>query len=224
MKKLLNWLLDLLYPPKCIICRKLLDDSGSAVCLHCLNTLPDYDGADPRVKFADRCAVTFFYEEPLRASILRFKFGGMRQYAVQYGRWMAHTVRDKLEGSYDLLSWAPVSDQRRRERGFDQAELLCREAGRVLEAPVLRTLTKRVHTPAQSGLNDAAMRAANVRGAYVPFEPDAFRGKRILLIDDIVTTGSTLSECCRVLLTAGAERVVCAALAAPRKEQKGETL
>ena len=87
-----------------------------------------------------------------------------------------------------------------------------------------RTLTKGTDNPAQSTLTDAAMRAANVRGVYQPYDPEGFQGKRLLLIDDIVTTGSTLSECCRVLLTAGAQSVVCAVLATPRKnpEQKGE--
>ena len=137
---------------------------------------------------------------------------------------MAVTIGDKLAGKFDLITWAPVSRERRKKRGYDQAELLCKAVSRALDVPMARTLTKGTDNPAQSTLTDAAMRAANVRGVYQPYGPETFQGKRLLLIDDIVTTGSTLSECCRVLLTAGAQSVVCAALATPRKnpEQKGE--
>ena len=220
----LTWLLDLIYPPKCVVCHTLLESSRAPVCPHCMDNLPEHDGADPHVRFADRCVATCFYEEPLRTSIHRFKFGGCRQYAAVYGKWMAVTIGDKLAGKFDLITWAPVSRERRKKRGYDQAELLCKAVSRALDVPMARTLTKGTDNPAQSTLTDAAMRAANVRGVYQPYGPETFQGKRLLLIDDIVTTGSTLSECCRVLLTAGAQSVVCAALATPRKnpEQKGE--
>ena len=222
--RLLTWLLDLIYPPRCVVCHRLLESSREPVCPHCMDNLPEHDGADPRVRFAERCVATCFYEEPLRGSIHRFKFGGCRQYAEVYGKWMAVTIGDKLGGKFELVTWTPVSRARRRTRGYDQAELLARAVSRELGVPLARTLTKGLDNPAQSTLADAAMRAANVRGVYQPYAAEGFQGKRLLLIDDIVTTGSTLSECCRVLLTAGAQSVVCAALATPRNgpEQKGE--
>ena len=109
----LTWLLDLIYPPKCVVCHKLLESSRAPVCSHCMDNLPEHDGADPHVRFADRCVATCFYEEPLRTSIHRFKFGGCRQYAAVYGKWMAVTIGDTLAGKFDLITWAPVSRERR---------------------------------------------------------------------------------------------------------------
>lgn len=212
---LASWLLDLLYPPKCVLCGKLLTGKG-AVCPACMETLPEYDGAAPSVRFTTAGAVSFFYEAALRDSFLRFKFGGSSFYAQTYGLWMAHTIRDRLDGRYDLLTWVPVSRARKRARGYDQAELLCRRIGKALGMEPLRTLQKVRHSPAQSTLTDAAQRRANVSGAYRAYRPERFSGKRILLIDDIVTTGATLCECSRVLLEAGAADIVYAAFAAPR--------
>ena len=209
----LEWLLDLLYPPRCMICHRLLEPGKNEICAACDDTLPEYDGADPKVRFCERCVVTFYYEGTFRASFLRYKFSGLRQYAGRYGKWMAVTIRDKLAGQYDLITYAPVSRKRRKERGYDQSELLCRAIAQELGMAPVRTLEKQTDIPAQSTLHEYASRVANVSGVYAPVEPEQFMGKRVLLIDDIVTTGATLSECCRVLLTAGAKSVVCAALA-----------
>ena len=215
--RLLRWLLDLLYPPKCVVCGKLLDEPGP-VCRRCLDTLPEYDGAAPGVRFTSGGAVSFYYEGALRESFLRFKFGGLQHYGAVYAAWMAHTIADKLAGRYELVTWAPVSRARRRTRGYDQAELLCRAIARQLGCEAVRTLEKWKDPAAQSSMDGAAARRANVSGAYRPYRPEAFAGKRLLLIDDIVTTGATLAECSRVLLTAGAADVCYAALAAPRKQ------
>lgn len=209
----LEWLLDLLYPPRCMICHRLLEPGKKEICAACDDTLPEYDGADPKVRFCERCVVTFYYEGTFRASFLRYKFSGLRQYAGRYGKWMAVTIRDKLAGQYDLITYAPVSRKRRKERGYDQSELLCRAIAQELGMAPVRTLEKQTDIPAQSTLHEYASRVANVSGVYAPVEPEQFMGKRVLLIDDIVTTGATLSECCRVLLSAGAKSVVCAALA-----------
>ena len=217
-RKLIDRVLDLLYPPKCMICNHFVEPGTGPVCTGCLQMLPEHDGADPAVADAAQCVATFFYEGAMRESILRYKFENRPWYAGQYGAWMAATVRDKLSGKFDLISWVPVSRARKRRRGYDQAELLARALAKALNAePPLRTLEKHTDNPAQSGLADASQRFANVSGVYRAAEPEHFAGKRILLIDDIVTTGATLSECARVLKAAGAAEVVCAALATPRE-------
>ena len=116
-----------------------------------------------------------------------------------------------------MVTWVPVSRHRLRKRGYDQAELLARAACRVWSVKPERLLRKVQDNPAQSGLTEAAARRANVLGVYRA--PDAAAGLRVLLADDVVTTGSTLSECARTLLTAGAAEVVCVTLAQARKDR-----
>ena len=217
MNDAVRWFLDLVYPPRCMICHRILPSSRTDVCSACLDSLPEYDGADPKVRFAQKCAATFFYRGDLKESFHRFKFRGRKQYAVRFGAWMAGTVRDKLSGQFDLITWVPVSRKRRKSRGYDQAELLARQVSAVLDMEVRCCLEKHTDTRPNSSLKDASARSANVSGVYAPAGAADFAGKRVLLIDDIVTTGATLSECSRVLLTAGAKSVVCAALAAAAK-------
>ena len=197
----LSWLLDLLYPPKCVLCRKLLTGKGP-VCPHCMDKLPEFDGAAPSVRFTSGGVVSFFYEGQLRESFLRFKFGGCAFYAQTYGAWMAHTIRDKLAGKFDVLTWAPVSRARKRKRGYDQSALLCREIGTQLRLEPIQTLRKIKDPPAQSTLAYAAQRRANVSGAYQAEQPERFAGTRVLNIDDTVTTGILLpsNPCCGKVL------------------------
>ena len=103
--------------------------------------------------------------------------------------------------------------RRLRQRGYDQARLLAESACRLWETKPLPLLRKTVHNPAQSGLKEAAARRANVLGVYEAVDPERISGHRILLVDDICTTGATLAECARVLREAGAADVVCAAAA-----------
>ncbi len=220
LKRLLTVLLDLLFPPRCMICRRLIEPKEKPVCRACMLKLPEYDGADPQVKYAQKCVATFFYENDLREAFLRFKFQYHDHYADQFGKWMCVTIHDKLHGLYDCITWAPVSRKRLRERGFDQSERLCMVIAAELGLPVERVLEKTRHTQRQSELKDASMRAANASGAYRVTDPAKVAGRRFLLIDDIVTTGSTLAECSRVLRTAGAESVVCAVLAAARSDKE----
>lgn len=220
MNKALDFVLDLLYPPHCLICNKLIERSEKPVCRACLDALPEHDGAEVQVAGASRCAVTFFYTGALRESFHRYKFGGREWYAETYGKWMAVTVRDKLMGKFDLVSWVPVSKKRLKSRGYDQALRLAQSLGRELGFSPVRTLEKHTDNAAQSGLNSAAQRHENTRGVYRAVNAAEFRGKRILLIDDIVTTGATLAEACKTLRAAGAAEVLCAALATPKLQDK----
>ena len=213
-------LLDLLFPPKCVFCQRLLAENETELCTRCRRELPETQKEIKRGEFFSSCICVYDYEGLVRESVLRFKFGGMRQYAGAYGRLLAMRLLRQKE-QYDLVSWVPVSAKRRRSRGYDQTELLAHAVAKELELPCTQTLQKIRHNPAQSSQRDAAARRANVLGAYRAVSPERFAGRSVLLIDDILTTGATLSECSRVLLTAGASSVVCAALAAtPEPGQK----
>jgi ComF family protein len=120
-------------------------------------------------------------------------------------------TEDRLD--FDLLTWIPISAQRLRKRGYDQVELLAQKVARELNRPLVPTLKKIRHNQPQSGIVGAAERRANVLGAYSILDGADVAGKRILLLDDILTTGATASECSRVLLTAGAAEVQFAAVA-----------
>ena len=119
--------------------------------------------------------------------------------------------------SFDVLTWVPVSRLRKFCRGYDQVELLAQTVGWELGLKPVPVLQKLRNNRQQSKIRDAAVRRANVLGVYRVIYPDAVKGKRILLLDDILTTGATASEAARVLLTAGAKEVHCAAVAASRK-------
>ena len=107
-----------------------------------------------------------------------------------------------------------IAKLRRFHRGYDQVELICNEVGKELSVLPVRTLRKIRNTPPQSGIKDVSRRRANVLGAYTACDSAAIKGKRILLLDDVITSGSTISECARMLVTAGASEVICAAVAA----------
>lgn len=216
--KLANMLLDLVFPPKCTFCGKLLDTSKLLMCPDCQRSLPwlQGSGAERKVEFVSVCVSPLRYKSPVDESILRFKFSGRHWYAKTYGVLTAQCVQDHLDGKYDLISWVPVSRKRKRKRGYDQAFLLAQETAKHLGKPLTATLEKVRHNKAQSGIEDDAARRANVLGAYRVVQPALVAGKRVLLVDDVVTTGQTLSECARTLRMAGAEEVLCVTLAKAR--------
>ena len=210
--------LDLLFPEKCPFCRRLLQKDEDGLCAACAKDLPfTHAGGKQSGSFYDLCVSPLWYEEKVRDAMLRFKFGGVSAYAKTFGKMIADCVRENLDGQYDLISWVPLSAKRLKKRGYDQAKLLAEAAALTLGDTAVKTLEKFVDVPAQSGTGGAAQRRANISGAYRAADAERIAGKRILLIDDIVTTGSTLSECARILRGAGAEKVVCATLARTRE-------
>ena len=204
---------DLLFPPKCMFCGRL---SQSCVCEKCRGTLPFYRGTTGHREFFSECTAAFRYEGDVRSAILRFKFGGFENYAAGFGKFIAEAAARELTPA-DIAAWVPSDRRRLRKRGYDQAELLTRETAKNLGIPAVKVLEKVRNTARQSGLRGKARRAANVIGAFKA-EPGKVKGKTVLLIDDVVTTGATLSECARELLMAGAKEVVCAAAACAEED------
>jgi len=215
--KIFDALLDLLFPPRCPFCRKI---GKGGVCSSCEAKLPYTEKPLREGAPFGKCAAPLYYEGAVREAILRFKFEGVSSMARDFAPILARCVSEELAGEFDVVTWAPVSEKRLRSRGYDQAYLLARETARLWDTKPVRLLRKCGDNPAQSSLKDAAARRANVLGMYDAVDDAPLDGARVLLIDDILTTGSTLGECARVLKDAGAASVVCAALAMTRGEKK----
>ncbi len=203
---------DLLFPPKCPFCGKLLE-KGALLCPDCRRDLPWLTGAaaESKVELTEGCVSALLYDGAVREAVHRYKFGGRSGRSGAFGVLIARCVGEHGLTA-DAVSWPSLSKRRLRKRGYDQSRLLAQRVGRELGIPVIRTLDK-THRPAQSGLKDAGERRGNLIGAYTAVDPARFAGKRILLVDDVVTTGATLSECAKTLRLAGAGEVVCATLA-----------
>lgn len=209
--------MDLIYPTRCIFCRRFLPPGKPRVCGRCEAKVPTTaDGGRRRGNYFSECISALYYEGSVQNAIQRYKFQGVPAYARVFGEYIASCIYSELEGEYDILSWVPLDKKRRRERGYDQAELLAREAGKRLCVTPVAVLQKKSGIRPQSLTGSPELRKANIAGAYRVIDPEFIEGKRILLIDDIVTSGSTLSECAKTLLLAGAEDVRCATLATTR--------
>ncbi len=217
---ILERLLNTLFPPKCILCEKVLSHSETDLCHSCRTDTEVFTKPKRKISFVADWTAMWYYNGNVRYSLLRYKFYNRRSYGAVYGRLLAMKLLSKPLCQYDILTWVPVSRQRKRKRGFDQVELIAQAVGQELETPAVPVLKKIRHTKPQSGLNDPSRRRANVLGAYTVPEPAAIAGKRILLLDDIITTGATVQECARTLLTAGAKEVYCAAVAALNKDKR----
>ena len=215
--KLYHFLMELLFPPKCVLCRKLLKSGEIDLCRECRADAPEYAGKKINIRFLDSFAAVWYYEGNVRRSLLRFKFYNARSYGVSYGRILAMRLQREYPDGFDMLTWVPVSRLRKLRRGYDQVELLAKAVGRELGLSPVPTLKKIRNNRPQSRLKDPAARRANVLGAYRLLEGAAVKGQRVLLLDDILTTGATAGECARVLLSAGAKEVHCAVVAAARK-------
>ncbi len=208
---------ELLFPRKCVLCQRLLEKRELDLCGKCREETPGSQTGGRSVPHIQGLTALWVYEGAVRESLHRYKFTGARYYAPAYGRLLGMRVQQELPEA-EVITWVPVSKQRRRQRGYDQSELLARAMGRELGLPVERFLEKFRDNQPNSALPKAEQRRANVLGVYRVKHMEALQGRRVLLVDDILTTGATASECARVLLTAGAKTVTLAAIAARGKK------
>lgn len=211
----------LLFPDKCLLCGKLLRSAEIHLCRHCASEAPEALILKRRIPFLAGTFALWYYEEDVRNSLLRFKFHRQRSYAQGYGAILAMKLMD-IQDQYDLITWVPVSRRRKLKRGYDQGELIVQAMCKELNLTPVRCLKKIRHNPPQSGIASAAQRRANVLGVYKVPKPEIVAGKRILLLDDIITTGATISECAKTLMAAGAKEVYGVAVAAARQHKSNQ--
>ena len=179
---------------------------GDGRCFSCRDAAPDFDRA---LSFGE-------YEAGLRGLIHLLKYERVTPVSAPLGSMLAHAVVELVDDkAAPLIVPVPLHKSRRRSRGFNQSELIARAAVRQLPRK-LETLTdalvRQRDTISQVGLSREE-RIENVRDAFRVAQPSRVNGRDILLVDDVMTTGTTLSECARVLKQAGAKRVWAATVA-----------
>ncbi len=212
INKTIGGMMDLFFPRKCPFCgtptgKKLL-------CEACQKSLPWCE--EERTVGSLRVTAPLYYEDGVRKAVHDLKFRSMTGGLDCFGQMMARCAAERYSGEFDAITWVPVSKKRLKKRGFDQSRLLSASLCVDWHVAPLETLEKTVDNPPQSGIDDSAERRANVLGVYRAVNTTAFEGKRLLLIDDVLTTGATLGECARVLRAAGAADVVCLTLSMVR--------
>lgn len=217
--KFAETMLDILFPPKCPFCGTVLEKQG--LCAVCERELPWIADAERLWEGPDglRCAAPLWYEDRVRDGIRRFKFSGAASSAEIMGALLACCAAETFSGEFDAVTWVPVSRKRLRKRGYDQARLLAQSACRLWNTEPEQFLVKTVDNPAQSGLSEPAARRANVLGVYDIANGAKIQDRHVLLVDDVCTTGATLTECVRVLRDAGAKQVMCVTVARTRERK-----
>ena len=186
--------------PMCDCCGLPFDyDIGSnALCAQCMQARPPYAHA----------RAAFRYDEHSRKLVTRLKYSDQTQLANIYGAWLAKAGADLLTGS-DIIIPVPLHYFRFVGRRFNQSALLAQAVSKKTGVKNINNALKRIrHTTPQTGLTKA-QRKDNVKGAFIvnPRYADSIKGKNILLIDDVLTTGSTIEQCSKILLKAGAMQV-----------------
>lgn len=173
--KLLRIISNLLFPPKCLLCRTVLEDDELDLCHNCRIEAPECPISQKKLTFIDSWASVWYYEEKVRRSILRYKFYGARSNAVGYGRLLAMKLSQLHPEGFDTLTWVPISKLRKLRRGYDQVELLADAVGKELGIEPTCLLKKIRNNPPQSGITGTAQRRANVLGVYQITDPNWYK-------------------------------------------------
>ncbi len=211
-------LVSLLFPQRCLSCGKPVE-AGRSFCTRCRK----WELTEPVLRRLEAflpggraflCVAALPYREEIRGALYRFKFRGKRGMAGAFAQLMeAAAGKEGLLQRDTVITFVPMDKKRKRQRGYNQSEELAKELGNRTDLPVQSFLERTELKNSTQHTLPAKERRRNVKGAYRA--AGDMKGKRILLVDDIVTTGATLRECAAVLYRAGAGEVsaLCAASA-----------
>lgn len=219
-------LLAFLFPDECVSCGRGLAVGERHLCAACSarlrvgareTTMPPVSpllsgGPEAARPVSGTVLYALCFSGPARDLIHCLKYQGRASVAVALADACAPLLRSGLLGDFDVVVPVPLHAARRRERGFNQSELLARRLAELADVPCARALTRVRATAPQTSLTRRG-RLANVDGAFAAAQNAAVEGRETLLVDDVVTTGATLAAAASALLSAGASSVNCFALA-----------
>lgn len=229
MKTFYQWLISLFFPNRCYVCGAVIGWQRH-LCSRCYDRVPyvlppvcSCCGRSKtdcicrgRKRLFERCVSPLYYEEELKPAIYQLKTYGYRQVVDTLAVEMAEVIRREYGGiAFDVIVPVPLHSSDLTARGFNQAQLLARSVASRINLPVRSILKKLYVTKPQKTLS-LQQRSGNLLGAFDVVEGANISGATVMLVDDVVTTGSTLDECAKMLKLYGAEAVYAVTAAAAR--------
>lgn len=210
--KLLYKIFCFFYPERCPYCERLIK-SGAIACKRCQEKINALQKPIIRGAHGYRCVSSFFYGGSVRRMILRVKYHERIQFLSQVAVILEKDIRAVYpDADFDIITFVPMHKTDLGERGYNQSEILAKHLAKRMQIPCAETLLKIKHTKKQQKCTYHE-RKNNLRGAFKPADKSMIEGRNILIIDDIITTGSTLYECCKTLNKAKPRLVCCATIA-----------
>ena len=195
--KIFNKILAVLFPQKCLGCKK----ENEILCPNCLLKI-----SRPDTPYLNGVHIAANYQDlVLKKALWMLKYQGVKQLAKPLAELIRERIWKKLETENWLVVPVPLSKNKLRHRGYNQAELIAKELSDNVRADIL---FKKFHTKSQVEVKNKEERLANIIGSFEARNPEKIKGKKIILIDDVLTTGATMSEAKKVLKQAGAKKVI----------------
>lgn len=195
LKCLIDFISNVVFPPKCCVCGTIGDDAFCPKCILKIKYITYYNGSTASVAA---------YEGVIKKAIKKLKFNKKKRLAPALAKIMTDNLPFK---DFDIIIPVPLHKTRSKGRGFNQSELLAKDISNLYKVPILTDILIRVkNTAPQFGLKKG-QRHSNIKGAFAVNDAFKITERKILLVDDILTTGATVNECKNDLLAAGAKRV-----------------
>ena len=219
MKKLWNVLCGLLFPRRanCMGCGAATGCREDWICPECRQDLArSWVGAEPPPRGIDAAAYGYVYRGAAAGIVRRLKYSGVGRLATFMGEDMVRAYRFIEPTGADCVTCVPMHPKRLKKRGFNHAELLARDVAARLGLPYVDALERTRNAVQQARLDDHARRA-NLHGAFRAAEP--LSGRRVLLVDDVCTTGTTARECAAALRAGGAAGIYLLCYTRAKKEK-----
>jgi ComF family protein len=213
--------LDLFFPPLCCICDCYLPPDHKTICENCWSEIPEFDGIfdqSLRNKSFNDLFILFQFEEKIRQLIHLLKYKHHLTLALYFAREAKKRFPVFNNGNYDEIVPVPLYKTRKRERGYNQSEEIAKALAHIFKIPVKSEHLLRIRSTSSQTKMSEKEREINVRNAFSC--PVHLKDTNILLVDDVITTGSTIEACVKALLSAGAKNVDVFAIAHPSINQK----
>ena len=205
-----EFLISTIYPNICGVCGKINNESLCKKCELLLNEHAKFiiEENYKEEKYFTKHLYIFQYEGIIRRMILNYKFNEKSYLYKTFVNFLLKNEKFfKILNSYDTIIPVPISKQRRKERGYNQSELIAKELSKYLQGKYEeKILIKTKNIIAQSKLNKE-QRQKNIKDAYKLFEKEKVKNKKVLLIDDIYTTGNTVNECCKTICNSNVKKI-----------------
>lgn len=207
---------------KCIFCGELVEFGKEiSICDNCYSMIPFLEDRvfelGPMYSF-DNCICLCEYNGILKDALRRYKFRNKSVYYRTLGKLLALKIIKVIKvKNEDIIMSIPLNKDRQIERGYNQSYLISNYISKVLRISEKSYVLKKIKNTSVQSLMNKSLRGKNVEGAFKVIYPEKVKGRKVFLVDDILTTGSTLSECSRVLKESGAIEVTAVAIASGKK-------